>query len=106
MVGGAAPSRGSQELCAWWVTIEPGADGPLHRVDHEIVLMVFEGEASVHLEGEDTVVPAGDAFILPAGQERKLANFSAERCRLVSIMPAGGRSIRSDGSPSFIPWAS
>ena len=81
MVGGAAPSRGSSEICAWWVTVEPGADGPLHRVDHEIVEMVYEGELTITVDGTATVVPAGDE----AG--------GGERCGLIALVGVHGGSV-------------
>jgi quercetin dioxygenase-like cupin family protein len=104
MTGLAAPSRGSSEISAWRVHMEPAAPGPLHRVDHEIVLIVLEGTASVFVEGETFEVPAGDAFIIPAGTERHLTNTADQPCELISVMSAAGRSKRSDGEPSFIPW--
>jgi quercetin dioxygenase-like cupin family protein len=104
MTGMAAPSRGSSEISVWKVHIEPGAPGPLHRVDHEIVLVVLEGAASVLVDGVTYDVPAGDSFIIPANTERHLTNTGSQPCELISVMPAAGRSKRSDGEPSFIPW--
>lgn len=106
MTGLAAPSRGSQEICVWRIDIDPNTDGPLHRVDREIVLVVVHGTATVVVDGETTSIGSGDAFILPAGSERKLGNLQSEPCELVSTMPVGAKSVRSDGSASFIPWAS
>lgn len=103
--GYAAPSRGSTEVCVWLVRIEPNTDGPLHTVDSEIVEFVLEGTATVVLEGTAHEIVAGNAFIIPAHTERKLSNYGDEVCKLVTTMKAGGRSVRSDGSPSFIPWA-
>ena len=105
MSGLASPSRGSTELSTWRVSIDPNTDGPLHTVDREIVLMVLEGVATVTLEGTAVAIPAGDAFVIPPHTERKLGNAHDTQCELISVMGADGRSVRSDGSPSFIPWA-
>jgi quercetin dioxygenase-like cupin family protein len=105
MTGLASPSRGSDDLAVWHVRIDPGADGPLHRVDRDIAFVVLRGVAAVTVDGKAEEVSAGDAFVLPAGSERKLGNSGAETCELVNAMPAGAQSVRSDGSASSIPWA-
>lgn len=105
MTGLAAPSRGSSQLAVWRVRIDPSADGPLHRVDHDIVFVVISGHAMVSVDGEDVEVAAGDAFVIPAGTERKLGNARGKPCDLINAMPAGAQSVRSDGSSSSIPWA-
>ena len=39
----AAPSQGSGELSSWRVRMEPGAEGPVHSIDHEQVWMPLAG---------------------------------------------------------------
>jgi quercetin dioxygenase-like cupin family protein len=105
MQGLAAPSRGSSELAVWHVRIDPNTDGPLHRVDHDIVFVVLAGAAAITVDGETLDVPAGDAFVIPAGSDRKVGNRQPDPCELVNAMPAGAKSERTDGSKSSIPWA-
>jgi quercetin dioxygenase-like cupin family protein len=105
MQGLAAPSRGSAQLAVWQVHIDPNTDGPLHRVDHDIVFVVIDGAAMITVDGETVDVAAGDAFVIPAGSERKLGNRQSIPCDLINAMPAGAKSERTDGSKSSIPWA-
>lgn len=104
MTGLAAPSRGSRELCTWHVVMQPGADGPLHRCDRELVVNVLEGTVRVTVDGIDTDIPAGDAFIIPANSDRKVGNPFEIVAVSLNAVAAGVKTIRLDDIPSNTPW--
>jgi quercetin dioxygenase-like cupin family protein len=104
MTGLAAPSRGSHQICTWHVVMQPGADGPLHRSDRDIVINVLEGTVRVTVNGVDTDIPAGDAFVIPANSDRKVGNPFAVVAASLNAVAAGVTTIRFDDIPSNTPW--
>lgn len=104
MTGLAAPSRGAKELCTWHVVMQPGADGPLHRCDRELVVNVVQGTVQVEVEGVVTDILAGDAFIIPANAKRKVRNPFDEAAASINVVSAGVKTERLDDVPSNTPW--
>lgn len=62
-----APSRGSDQLCAWRLTVPGGLQGVAHRPTREEVLLLLEGELRITLEGAPTDLQPGDVALVPAG---------------------------------------
>src|SRR5882757_6942926 len=69
----AAPSRGSDELCAWRVEIPPGSAGTPHTVTREQVLCLVSGTARVTIDDTTCDAVAGDVIVVPAGPQFCLA---------------------------------
>lgn len=104
-VGGAAPSRGSADLCVWTVLVEPGHTSPdAHTLDRDEVFVVVAGTARLQ-DGTPPLV-AGDTAVVPAGAPIQLANPGAETARLVAAIAAGFRARLADGTEvGTPPWA-
>ncbi|MGE0240673.1 MAG: cupin domain-containing protein [Parvibaculaceae bacterium] len=104
MTGLAAPSRGARELCTWHVRMEPGADGPPHRCDRELVVNVLEGIVRVSVDGVDTDIGAGEAFVIPANARRSISNPHKLPAVSLNAVAAGVKVERLDGIASNTPW--
>ncbi len=59
-----APSRGSQQLCAWQLTVPPDLLGVAHRPSREEVLLVLTGELLVTLDGTTSTLHRGDVVLV------------------------------------------
>ena|SRR5689334_902180 len=105
ITGLAAPSRGSQEVCAWHVELAPGADVPAHRLDGEEVLVVTDGRLAISLNDEDAEVTAGGAVVVPPETWLALRNPAAEPVRFVAAVTPGLIGTMHDGSTIAPPWA-
>lgn len=101
----AGPASNGAQLAVWRVEMAPGAQGPLHSVDVEQVVVVLEGAVEAAIDGRAYEAAVGDALILPAHAGRRLVNAGrAPALLLVSALP-GGRAKVGDGDPVAIPWA-
>lgn len=102
----AAPSRGSAELCAWLITVEPGLDTPAaHHLDHDEVFLVVEGQVRLAPDGE--VAGPGDVVVVPAGEPVQLANPGTVPARVHVAITAGFTATAADGTAiGTPPWAS
>jgi mannose-6-phosphate isomerase-like protein (cupin superfamily) len=101
----AAPSRGSDELCAWLLTVEPGLESPEpHTLDRDEVFLVVEGE--VRLGPSAATAHAGDVVVVPAGEPIQLANPGATPARVHVAISAGFSATLADGTRMGTPpWA-
>jgi mannose-6-phosphate isomerase-like protein (cupin superfamily) len=101
----AAPSRGSDELCAWLLTVEPGLESPEpHTLDRDEVFLVVEGE--VRLGPSAAIARRGDVVVVPAGEPIQLANPGAAPARVHVAIRAGFSATLADGtSMGTPPWA-
>ncbi len=104
MTGLASPSRGARELCTWHVRMEPGADGPPHRCDRELVINVLEGIVRVTVDGIETDIRTGEAFIIPANARRSVSNPHKMPATSLNAVAAGVKTERLDDVPSNTPW--
>lgn len=104
MTGLASPSRGSKELCTWHVRMAPGADGPPHRCDRELVVNVLEGTVRVTVDGVNNDIKAGEAFIIPANARRSVSNPGKVVATSLNAVAAGVKTERLDDIPSNTPW--
>jgi mannose-6-phosphate isomerase-like protein (cupin superfamily) len=101
----AAPSRGSAELCAWLITVEPGLESPeAHTLDRDEVFLVVDGQIRLSPGGD--VATGGDVVVVPAGEPIQLANPGREPARVHVAITAGFRATMADGtSIETPPWA-
>jgi quercetin dioxygenase-like cupin family protein len=99
----AAPSLGADLLAAWEVRMRPGQRGPQHTSDQELVWVVLEGAAHVHLDGEALVAGAGDTAILPAHATRTIA--APAGLRAVGATTGGALVRTPEGGERPLPWA-
>jgi len=104
-VGFASPSRGSDQVCTWRITVAPGLVSPeSHRIDSDEVFMVTEGLVRITPDGP-TVGP-GDAVVVPAGTPIKLENLADVPASLFVAIRSRFTATAQDGTAiGTPPWA-
>jgi quercetin dioxygenase-like cupin family protein len=100
----AAPARGSVELCAWRLEVQPGVTGVPHRVSREEVFLVLAGAITVTLDGVATDLTPGDVALVPAGSEVAVDNRGADPARVWVTTSAGLEATTADGTVMRPPW--
>lgn len=106
VVGYASPSRGSPGLSAWRVSLDPGAQSPLHALEGDEVFLALRGEAEFRFAGETVRVRAGDGLTVPAGTTFAIATVGDGSFEAVACVQAGTRASVGGGAPFLPPWAS
>jgi mannose-6-phosphate isomerase-like protein (cupin superfamily) len=102
--GLAAPSRGSEGLCTWRLTVDVGVRGDaVHTLDRDEVFMVLSGSVQVTPDGEK--LGPGDAAVVPAGEEVQLSNLGETEAELHVAITAGFTGTMADGTKVQPPWA-
>jgi quercetin dioxygenase-like cupin family protein len=105
VLGYAAPSRGSKEVCVWRITFAPGVPQRMGTVDHEEFFMVLSGVASITLDGMPIELNPGDGVIVPANTPIGMGNAHDAPVELVEVCPVGSR-VTFPGIEPFVPvWA-
>lgn len=105
-LGYTSPSLGARELCTWQLSIDPGAISDAHKLNHEEVFIVLQGNFSILLEGEETELTTGDACTVPANCLLQVTNRSNQVARALVSITAGFRATLADGSEiGTPPWA-
>ena len=104
-VGLASPSRGSEGLCTWRLTVEPGlASAEAHTIDRDEVFMVVRG--AIRLGPDADVIRAGDVAVVPSGSPIQVANAGEGEAEVVVAIAAGFTAYDADGSViGTPPWA-
>lgn len=105
ITGYASPTRGSESVCAWRVTLEPGADSPEHELTHGEVFIVLTGTARFEVQGRGHELGAGDAICVPPQTPFRLSNDGWDKVTAICCMAAGGQARIGDGESFPIPWA-
>jgi mannose-6-phosphate isomerase-like protein (cupin superfamily) len=102
--GLAAPSRGSDGLCTWLLTVEPGRDpGEPHTIDQDEVFMVLDG--TIRIAGGDEL-GRGDAAVVRAGEPITVVNTGTEPAHVHVVIRSGFVAKAADGSViGTPPWA-
>ncbi|HEX5188584.1 MAG TPA: cupin domain-containing protein [Streptosporangiaceae bacterium] len=103
--GYAAPSRGSDGLCAWQITVAPGlVSDEAHMLDADEVFLVISGSITLSPDGQR--LGAGDCAVVPAGSLIQLSNPGAEPATAHVLIRSGFTATMVDGSPvPTPPWA-
>lgn len=96
ITGLASPSRGSRELAAWRVRLDPGVSTPEHQLTHEEVFVALSGDAVATLDGKRTEVGPGDALVVAPDRSFVLAVEGSEPFEAVCCMVAGGQARVGD----------
>lgn len=99
-----APSRGSEQLCAWQLTVPADLQGVAHRPSREEVLLVLTGELRITLDGTTTVLHSGDVALVPAGSELRVDAGPDGATAWVTTTP-GLQAVTADGTRISPPWA-
>jgi mannose-6-phosphate isomerase-like protein (cupin superfamily) len=103
--GYAAPSRGSDGLCAWQIRVQPGlVSEQAHTLDQDEVFLVTSG--TIQLSADGQLLRAGDCGIVPAGNPILLSNPGAEEATAHVLIRAGFTAKMADGTAvPAPPWA-
>jgi quercetin dioxygenase-like cupin family protein len=99
-----APSRGSQQLCAWRLEVPAGLQGVAHRPSREEVLLILDGDLRVTLDHATFEVTAGDVIVVPADSELLVDGGSSAASAWVTTTP-GLEAVTADGTRIVPPWA-
>lgn len=99
-----APSRGSAQLCAWRILVEPGTTGVEHEISDEEVFLVLKGSPVVTLNGTGELMSSGAVALASAGSTVKLDNPSAEPAELWVTTVVGLTATTPDGAVIVPPW--
>lgn len=105
ITGYASPTRGSENVAVWKVSLAPGAADPRHELTDGEVFIVLGGEACFDVQGRRHQVAVGDAICVPPQTTFALSNDGTEPMTAICAMTAGGRAKIGDGEPFPIPWA-
>lgn len=103
----ATPSRGTAEVSAWRVRMEPGAAGPLHAMDREQIWVPLTGALLIAAgDAEPRRVAPGQAAILAAGEVRRIAVAGEAPAEALVCTANGGRAtLPGTGEVRAVPWA-
>ncbi len=104
VLGLAAPSRGSREICAWRVRLAPGTPGARHSVDREEIFVALAGRALAVFEEERVEVKAGDTLVVTPHQVFSLGNPGGEPFEALAVARVGIRARAADGQFFPPPW--
>lgn len=103
--GYAAPSRGSDALCTWQITVAAGlVSDQAHTLDQDEIFQVTSG--TIRLKPDGPVVAAGDCAIVPAGEPILLSNPREATATAIVAIRSGFTAKMADGSAvNAPPWA-
>jgi quercetin dioxygenase-like cupin family protein len=99
-----APARGSAELCAWRVRVEPDVQGQAHRVSHEEVFLVLAGTPTITVDGDRDRLETGDVVFAAAGSSVRLDNDGDLAAELWVTTSVGLTAQMADGTEIVPPW--
>lgn len=99
-----SPRRGSEQLCAWKLTVAAGQVGVAHRPSNEEVLLILEGRLQVTITGERGHVGPGDVVVIPAGAEVKIDGTAVDASAWVTTT-SGLQATLANGETIAPPWA-
>src|SRR5215470_719767 len=73
VTGLVSPSRGSEQVCTWRISVAAGLRSPqAHTLDRDEIFMVTSG--AIQLAPDAAVLRAGDTAVVPAGRPIQLSN--------------------------------
>lgn len=104
-VGFASPSRHSDQICTWQITVDAGLVSPTaHTLDRDEVFMVTQGVLVLQENGPHA--GPGDTVVVPAGRPIRLSNPGDGPATALVAVAAGFSASAEDGTPvPTPPWA-
>jgi quercetin dioxygenase-like cupin family protein len=106
MQGLATPSRGANEVMVWRTRVAPGGGPPVHKHDHEEVVVIVSGTGSfVEEDGSVHHFAPGDTIFAPAGVVHELKADPDVAVEWIACMPTGTKTFREDGEELPTPWS-
>ncbi|WP_422000611.1 cupin domain-containing protein [Reyranella sp.] len=103
----ASRERGAGGVGVLANTVQPGAGAPLHRHEHEEVILVEAGRIWVEMGGPRLEATPGQCVIIPAGTPHAWGNDGPEPLRVLFVWNspdpfAPGRSTYLEGAPPAV----
>jgi hypothetical protein len=105
MIGLAAPSQGSKEVCSWRVRLNPDVAGPVHAIDRDQVWVPVSGLFSFTVGDETVTAGVGQAVLVSSGELRQIKVVEAPAEAIVSMAPGGVASVPGNDKSIPLPWA-
>ena len=106
MQGLATPSRGAHEVMVWRTRVAPGGGPPVHKHDHEEVVVIVSGTGTfAEADGIVQHFGPGDTLLAPAGAVHELKADDGVAVEWIACMPSGTRTFRADGDELPTPWS-
>jgi len=103
----ASPSRGgSAEVSVWRLVIDPGTEGPEHRLTGGEVFAPVAGAAEIRIAGNVATIGVGDALVVPAHTNFSVSNHAGVAFEAIVCLPAGSQAVIGDAEPFTPEWAS
>ena len=104
IMGVATPSRGAKEIEAWFSTMAPGAETPLHVHDSEEIVVVLRGRGKVRVQDTWEPLEAPCTLIAPRGVPHQIVNTGDDPLEAVAAIAAGSSIRTPDGVVLDLPW--
>jgi quercetin dioxygenase-like cupin family protein len=103
--GGAAPSRGSDQVCVWNLTVAARhVSDQSHTLDRDEVFVITSG--CLRFGADGPVLGPGDIAVVPAGEPIAVDNPGDEPAEAVVAITPGFTAMMADGTPVGVPaWA-
>lgn len=106
MQGLATPSRGATEVMVWRTRVAPGGGPPVHKHDHEEVVVIVSGTGTfVEEDGAVQHFGPGDTLFAPSGSVHELKADEGVAVEWIACMPTGTKTFKADGEELPTPWA-
>lgn len=106
MQGLATPSRGAREVMVWRTRVAPGGGPPVHKHDHEEVVVIVSGTGRfVEEDGTSHRFAPGDTLFAPAGVVHELKADEGVAVEWIACMPSGTKTFKPDGDELTTPWS-
>lgn len=83
---------------------EAGGFNPPHMHDHEEVMLVQEGAATVTVGAEIVTLAPGDMLVVPANTVHQVRNAGETTGEWLYISPSGMRFLRPNGEAATPAW--
>jgi mannose-6-phosphate isomerase-like protein (cupin superfamily) len=98
----AGPSRGTDQVCTWRLTVAPGREpDAAHVLDRDEIFMVIAGQ--LNISGQ--LLGVGDVAVVPAGGPITVSNPGTEPGEAIVAIAAGFGAVMADGSKMSPPWS-
>ena len=106
MQGLATPSRGASQVMVWRTRVAPGGGPPVHKHDHEEVVVIVSGTGTfVEEDGTVNTFGPGDVLFAPAEVVHELRAAEGVPVEWIACMPSGTKTLTPDGDELTTPWA-
>jgi len=101
----SSPTLGGIAQSVGLVDMRPGAEGPVHAFDCELIWAVTDGEGLLRHDDRETPMCTGTTLVLPAGEMRQFVGGKTG-FRAVVVGQGGATVTRADGQDGGTPpWA-